>query len=80
VTVTLVCTGRRRPHRTVVIYHYDGPVPVPLEHGWTGSHYTFDLWCKRCRAAPRPSDETMRALIAHAAANDGVFDLADVPL
>ena len=64
----LACKGRRRrkPHRPVVIYAYDGPVPPPPgRFKIPGSD--LDLHCPRCGLAPRPGDEGMRALIEMAA-------------
>ena len=69
----LACKGRRsgKPHRPVVVYAYDGPVPPP--EGWSprlpGS--TLELACPRCGFAPRPGDDGMRDLIGMAAVKPG---------
>jgi hypothetical protein len=70
VTLTLVCTGSGT-HRAVKVYVYDGPWPLPPEYTTRVPGSTLDLNCPRCRFAPRPGDDGMRALLEAAAARPG---------
>lgn len=80
-TAVLACKGRRKdkPHRKVVVYAYDGPVPPPPSWGPKTPHSTFELHCPRCDFAPRPGNDGMRKLIGMAAAKPGRILYIDGP-
>jgi hypothetical protein len=66
----LVCTGGGY-HREAIAFRYDGPWPLPPNYSpaLRMPSVTSDLRCeyRRCRRAPRPSDEVLRRLLLVAA-------------
>ena len=63
VIVTLYCTHRgtaRQGDPAVIVYVYDGPVPLPDGYSVTLPSSVFELLCDRriggCGRSPRPSD------------------------
>ena len=68
--VTFICTGRDT-HDPLVVWVYEGEIPVPER--WTAypQRSEMDLLCDRakggCGRAPRPGNAALRALVEAAA-------------
>lgn len=68
--IRLVC-GHRGKRRPVMVFAYDGPLPIPGNYAPRGQSSTLELRCKYCGYAPRPGDAGLRALLAIAAGEPG---------
>jgi hypothetical protein len=79
-TVTLYCTDRGT-HDPVIVYVYDGAIPVPSQWVATPRRSELDLLCDRsrggCGRAPRPGTARLRAVI-EAVADTPSAVLADI--
>lgn len=71
--ITLCCRGREGfPHRRVVVYAYDGPLPIPFDRT---SFTCLELRCTRCGYAPRVSEAELSALLNIASFEGGQLDI-----
>jgi hypothetical protein len=72
--IRLVCTGSRGfPHRRVVVYAYEGAVPLPPAI-LPGAQ--LELRCKRCRRGPQVNDAQLHALLTIARDRDNILDIS----
>jgi len=71
--ITLCCRGRGKyKHRRVVVYAYDGPLPIPFERT---AFTCLELRCTRCGYAPRVSEAELAALLSIAGFSGGQLDI-----
>ncbi len=83
--VDLHCTGRGT-HDPVIVYTYDGPVPLPARWTATVRQEELDLLCDRrrggCGRAPRPGTARLRAVIEAVAGtpSSALRDISNWPL
>lgn len=64
--IRLVCGhgGYRRP---VLVFAYDGPLPIPGNYKPRGRGATLELRCRYCGFAARPGDDGLLLLLGIAA-------------